>query len=74
MVSWWHLVILAIVIAWMVLTVYALVTAVVDGSRTVWDRVWWAVVILVLPLVGSLLWLVVRARSGNARQGTALTS
>ncbi|GAB16881.1 hypothetical protein GOEFS_016_00070 [Gordonia effusa NBRC 100432] len=64
-----HLLILLIAAGWVALTVYALVGVVRASDKSLFDRLWWAIVIVVVPLVGACLWLAALKR--NTRRSPA---
>lgn len=55
-----HLLIVLVVLALEVLTVVAIVLTAIDTRLRVADKVAWILVLVVLPMVGLIVWFVVR--------------
>jgi hypothetical protein len=62
----WHLVIIIAMIAAFVLFIAALISIVRAPRASMAERVIWVIVVLILPLLGSIVWFAVGQRFATA--------
>lgn len=67
----WHVLILAVVLAAVVLWVIALVSIARSDRSTGTERAVWILIVIVAPVVGAILWFAIGPRMRSGGIGTA---